>query len=138
MWLLRVAVAAVGVPYATGTWLTSLSILAALLALYTGYRAPSSGLNRYGQAAVAGIVLAAAVTLLVIYGIAVTAGLGIPSYIHAPGEGFQPEGISPARHMLGHLSVFPVAAALTTLLALIGLGLGRRSATAPVGGARPA
>jgi hypothetical protein len=73
------------------------------------------------------------VTLLVVYGIAVTTGLGIPSYFHAPGEGFQPAGISIAHHIRGHLMVFPVALVLTSLLAVAGLALGRRQGPASVG-----
>jgi hypothetical protein len=133
MWVLRLLAGEVGIPYGVGTWLTSLSLLAAVLAVYSGYRAPTRGFTRYSQMVLVGALIAAAVTLLVVYGIAVTTGLGIANYFHAPGEGFQPEGLSVAQHIRGHLSVFPLALVLTSLLAAGGLALGKKRAPGAVG-----
>jgi hypothetical protein len=133
MWVLRLLAGGVGIPYGVGTWLTSLSLLAAVLAVYSGYRAPTRGFTRYSQMVLLGALLAASVTLLVVYGIALTTSLGIANYFHAPGEGFQPEGLSVAQHIRGHLSVFPLALVLTSLLAAGGLALGKKRAPGAVG-----
>jgi len=60
MWVLRVVIGGVGIPYAVGTWITSLSLLAAVLAVYYGYHAPSKGFTRYGQMVLVGALIAAA------------------------------------------------------------------------------
>lgn len=133
MAVLRFLVGAAGVPYAIGTWITSLTLLAIVLTVYYGYRAPSKGFTRYHQMFVIGTLIAAGTTLLVIYGIAVTTGLGIPNYFHAPGEGFMPQGMSISRHILGHIEFSMPAMLLASLLACIGLFLGKRLSPAPAG-----
>lgn len=104
-----------------------------MLAVYYGYRAPSKRLTGYGQMLIVGTLIAAAVTLLIVYGIAVTTGLGITNYFHAPVKGFQPADMSVGQHIRGHLKVFPVAVVLTSLLAVMGLALGKRRARSTVG-----
>lgn len=126
MAILRVLVGAVGVPYAAGTWFTSITILAMALSIFYGYRAPANGFSSYGQAGLLGVLIAVAMTLLVIYGIAVTTGLGIPNYFHAPGEGFQPQGISVIQHILGHLKFSVVGMFVMSILAAIGFAVGKR------------
>ncbi len=132
MAVLRFLVGAAAVPYAIGTWITSLTLLAIALSVYYGYQAPSKGFTRYHQMFVIGTLIASGTTLLVIYGIAVTTGLGIPNYFHAPGEGFLPQGRSIGRHILGHLQFSVVAMLLASILACIGFFLGKRRSPAPV------
>ncbi|MFQ5793260.1 MAG: hypothetical protein ACE5JI_22540 [Acidobacteriota bacterium] len=133
MGVLRVLVGAAGVPYGVGTWMTSITLLGMILSVYYGFRAASKGFGGYGQAALLGVLMAAAMTLLVIYGIAVATSLGIANYFHAPGEGFQPLGMSTAQHIRGHLQFSFVGMILLGLLAGIGFALGKRKAPSPVG-----
>ncbi len=133
MGALRLLVGALGVPYKVGTWITSITLLAMFLSIYYGYRAPSSGFTGYGQMVLVGTLIEAAMTLLVIYGIAVTSSLGIPNYFHAPGEGFQPAGMDVARHIKGHLLFSPAGMVIMSILAGIGFALGKRSAAVPAG-----
>ncbi len=126
MAILRVFVGAAGVPYGVGTWFTSITILAMALSIFYSYRAPASGFSSYWQAALLGVLIAVGMTLLVIYGIAVTTGLGIPNYFHAPGEGFQPRGMSVSQHILGHLQFSVVGMLIMSFLATIGFAVGKR------------
>ncbi len=126
MAILRMLVGAAGVPYAAGTWFTSITILAMALSVYSGYRAPASAFSGYRQAGLLGALVAVATTLLVIYGIAVTTGLGIPNYFHAPGEGFQPAGMSISQHIRGHLQFSVVGMLVMGILAGIGFAVGKR------------
>ena len=95
-------------------------------------RTGMKGFTGYGQAALLGILIAAAMTLLVIYGIALTTSLGIANYFHAPGEGFQPPGMSTAQHIWGHLRFSVVAMIALALLSGIGFGLNKRRARSPI------
>ena len=132
MFVLRVVVGALGVPYAVGTWLTSLTLLAMVLAVYYGYLAPSRGFfQRYPQMLLIGVLLGAGLTLFVIYGIGVTEGLGIANYFHAPGEGFQPAGMTPAQHVAGHFQVSAIVMVFMAILAMVGFALGKRKAGEP-------
>ena len=131
MFVLRVVVGALGVPYAVGTWLTSLTILTMVLAVYSGYLAPSHGFQRYPQMLLVGVLLGAGMTLLVIYGIGVTEGLGIANYFHAPGEGLQPAGMTPAQHVMGHVQVSAILMIFMAILAIVGFALGKRKAGEP-------
>ena len=126
--LLRVLVGAAGVPYEVGTWITSITLAGIVLSLYYGYRAPSSGLTSYAQMILVGALIAAGMTLLVIYGIALTDSLGIPNYFHAPGEGFQPPGMSRGEHIRGHLQFSVVGVVVLSVFAGIGFALGKRRA----------
>ncbi len=131
--VLRMLVGALGVPYAIGTWLTSLTLLAMGLSFYYGYRGPARGFTGYGHMVLVGVLLAACFTLLVVYGIAVTEGLGVVNYFHAPGQGFQPADMSQSQHVLGHLQVSIVAMVFFSLLAVAGFAVGKRKALAPAG-----
>ena len=131
MFVLRVVVGALGVPYAVGTWLTSLTLLAMVLAVYYGYLAPSRGFQRYPQMLLMGVLLGAGLTLLVIYGIGVTEGLGIANYFHAPGEGLQPAGMTPAQLVAGHFQVSVMVMIFMAILAMVGFALGKRKAGEP-------
>ncbi len=131
--VLRMLVGALGVPYAIGTWLTSLTLLAMGLAFYYGYRAPARGFGGYGHMVLVGVMMAACFTLLVVYGIAVTEGLRVVNYFHAPGQGFQPADMSQSQHVLGYLQVSIVVAIFLSLLAVAGFAIGKRKAPAPVG-----
>ena len=129
--VLRMLVGALGVPYAIGTWLTSLTLLAMGLSFYFGYRAPSRGFGGYGHMVLVGVLIAACFTLLVVYGIQVTEGLGVANYFHAPGQGFQPAELSQAQHVLGHFQVSIVVTVFLSLLAVAGFAVGKRKAPAP-------
>src|SRR2546428_4016068 len=59
MAVLRFLVGAAGVPYAVGTWITSLTLLAIALSVYYGCRAPSKGFTGYHQMFVIGTLIAA-------------------------------------------------------------------------------
>lgn len=133
MAVLRMLVGALGVPYAVGTWLTSLTLLAMGLSFYYGYRAPARGFGGYGHMVLVGALMAACFTLLVVYGINVTEGLGVANYFHAPGEGFQPAGMSQSQHIRGHLQVSIPLTVFLSLLAVAGLAVGKRKAPAPAG-----
>ena len=131
--LLRVLVGAAGVPYEVGTWITSITLAGIVLSLYYGYRAPSSGFTSYAQMILVGALIATGMTLLVIYGIALTDSLGIPNYFHAPGEGFQPPGMSRGEHIRGHLQVSVVGVVVLSVFAAIGFALGKRRSPTPTG-----
>ncbi|MGH9463272.1 MAG: hypothetical protein ACRD1X_18865 [Vicinamibacteria bacterium] len=129
--VLRMLVGALGVPYAIGTWPTSLTLMAMGLSFYYGYRAPSRGLSGYGHMLLVGALMAACLTLLVVYGILVTEGLDVANYFHAPGEGFQPAGMSSAQHILGHFQFSIVAMVFLSFLAVAGFAAGKRKASTP-------
>ncbi len=129
--VLRMLVGALGIPYAIGTWLTSLTLLAMALSFYYGYRAPARGFGGYGHMVLVGVLMAACFTLLVVYGINVTEGLGVANYVHAPGQGFQPADMSQAQHVLGHLQVSIVVTVFLSLLAVAGFAVGKRKAPTP-------
>ncbi len=131
MFVLRVVVGALGVPYAVGTWLTSLTLLAIGLAVYHGYLGPSRGFQRYPEMLLIGVLLGAALTLFVIYGIRVTDGLGIANYFHAPGDGFQPAGMTPNQHVTGHLQISAIMMIFLAFLTMVGFALGKRKAGEP-------
>ena len=132
MFVLRVVVGALGVPYAVGTWLTSLTLSAMVLAVYYGYLAPSRGFfQRYPQMLLIGALLGAGLTLFVIYGIGVTEGLGIANYFHAPGEGIQPAGMTQQQHVVGHFQVSVILMIFMAILAMVGFALGKRKAGEP-------
>ena len=77
------------------------------------------------------LLLAACFTLLVVYGIQVTEGLGGTNYFHAPGQGFQPAELSQAQHVLGHFRVSIVVTVFLSILAMAGFAVGKRKAPAP-------
>ena len=74
--------------------------------------------------------MAACFTLLVVYGIQVTEGLGVANYFHAPGQGFQPVDMSQAQHILGHFQVSIVATVFLSFLAVAAYAVGKRKAPA--------
>lgn len=131
MAVLRILAGAAGVPYAIGTWVTSLTLLAMALPVYYGFRAPSNGFSRYGQMFPIGALIAIGMNLLVMYGIVVTTGLDIPNYFQVPGEGLQAPDISTAQHVTGHLLFSLPAAVVTSILACAGLFLSKRRASTP-------
>ena len=106
-------------------------LLAIVLSVYYGYLAPSRGFQRYAQMLLMGVLLGAGLTLFVIYGIRVTEGLGIANYFHAPGEGVQPAGMTPAQHVAGHLQVSAILMIFMAILAVVGFALGKRKAGEP-------
>ncbi len=136
--VLRTLVGALGAPYGWGTWPTSLTLAAIVLSFYYGYRASASGFSGYKDAILIGSTLAVFMSLVVVYGILVTSGLGVPSFFHSPGEGFQPSGISVGEHIAGHLRIgMPFGIFLLSLLAGIGLALGKKRAFTAAGQSAP-
>ncbi len=113
----------VGVPHAVGTWLTSLTAAGAFLAGYAGFRAPSRGFGRLRDPLVLSFLIAFVVTHLVAYGIAITAGLGISTYFHAPG------GLTKQEHIIQHLWFSPRLMLLFAALASAGFLLGKKGAS---------
>ena len=131
--VLRMLVGALGVPYGIGTWLTSLTLFAMGLSFLFGYLAPSRGFTGYGHMLLVGVLMAAWFTVLVVWGIGVTEGLGVVNHFHAPGQGFQPADMSQSQHVLGHLQVSIVVAVFLSILAMAGFAVGKRKAPAPAG-----
>lgn len=131
--VLRFLAGVVGVPYAVGTWLTSLTVAGAFFAAYSGFRAPSRGLGRLRDPLVLSFLIAFVVTHLAAYGIAVTAGLGISTYFHSPG------GLTKQEHILQHLWFSPWLVLLFGALASAGFLVGRKagSAAAPANESSP-
>jgi hypothetical protein len=111
-----VAAGLAGVPNAIGTWVTSLTLVAMLLALYYGYRARAQGFTRLGDVTVLGIVIAAALGALMIYAIAVTTGTRAPTR--------------------GHLQLAVAGIVVMIALSAIGFALGKRQAALAGAGAR--
>lgn len=130
MAVLRFVAGAVGVPYAVGSWITSLSLLSLLLATYYGYRASSQGFDGYPHMLLIGFILAFATTHLVAYGIAVTDGLGVSSYYHAPAT-LQPQGVGVRQNVEAHLKFSPVLILALTAAASAAFALGRLKAHPP-------
>jgi hypothetical protein len=119
---IRFAAGAVGVPQSAGTWLTSLTLASAILALYYGYRAPAAGFDGYGHMLLLALMIAFWTTHLVVYGIVVSSGLGASTYYHAPGAGL---GMRP--HVTAHLAFSPLLTLGLAACASGGLALGRRA-----------
>lgn len=130
MAVLRFVAGTVGVPYAVGSWITSLSLLSLLLAAYYGYRASSQGFDGYLHMLLIGFIIAFATTHLVAYGIVVTDGLGISSYYHAPGS-LQSQGAGVRQNIEAHLKFSPVLILALTAAASTAFALGRRKAHPP-------
>jgi len=130
MAVLRFVAGTIGVPYAIGSWLTSLLLLSLLLATYYGYRASSQGFDGYAHLLLIGFMIAFATTHLVAYGIAVTDGLGVSSYYHAPGAR-EPLGMGVRQHVEAHLRFSPLLILALTAAASTAFALGRRKAHSP-------
>jgi hypothetical protein len=92
----RLLIGAAGVPAMIGTWITSLTVLAFILALYYGYRAADAGFNGYLQMAILAFFIALFENLMVISGILIATKLMLPNY-------FNPPDADAARHMMGHV-----------------------------------
>lgn len=127
MAVLRFVAGTIGVPYAVGSWITSLSLLSLLLATYYGYRASAQGFDGYPHILLIGFMIAFATTHLVAYGIAVTDGLGVSSYYHAPGT-LHPLGMGVRQNVEAHLKFSPVLILALTAAASMAFALGRRKA----------
>ena len=95
---IRILIGAVGVPQAIGTWISSLTALAFVLAFYYGYRAPDAGFDKYLQMAVLAFFIALFENLVVICGIVVSTRLMLPNYFHPLEE-------PAARHIMAHAVV---------------------------------
>jgi hypothetical protein len=130
MAVLRFVAGTIGIPFAVGSWITSLSLLSLLLAAYYGYRGSSQGFDGYPHMLLIGFIIAFAATHLVAYGIAVTDGLGISSYYHAPGT-LQPRGTGVRQHIEAQLRFSPVLTLVLTAAAATAFALGGRTARSP-------
>ena len=94
--IFRVLIGAVGVPESIGTWISSLSLLMMILAVYYGYSAPSHGFNRYWHFILIGLLISVVQSLIVIASILITTNFGLANY-------FTSEIVSVTRHIVGHL-----------------------------------
>ena len=121
MTVIRILIGAVGVPPAIGSWITSLTLLAMIVAIYYGYSAPSKGLNKWWQVIVIGLLISVVFNLLVISGILISANLMIPNYFNGDAQ-----SMSLDQHMGAHLLGALVETIPLSLLAGIGFALGRR------------
>lgn len=117
----RVLIGAIGVPESVGTWISSGTLLAMILAVYYGHSAPSHGFNGYWQFILIGLFISVAQSLTVVAGIVITTNFGLANY-------FDSERVSVTRHIWGHLGSaiggnlsIPLA-----ILAGIGFAIGRR------------
>jgi hypothetical protein len=117
----RVFIGAIGVPESVGTWISSGTLLAMILAVYYGHSAPSHGFNGYWQFILIGLLISVVQSLIVVAGIVITTNFGLTNY-------FGSERVSVARHILGHLGS-AIGGNLTIPLAIlsgIGFAIGRR------------
>jgi hypothetical protein len=115
----RVLIGAIGVPESVGTWVSSGTLLAMILAVYFGHSAPSHGFKGYWQFILIGLLISVVQSLTVVAGIIVTTNLGMANY-------FGSERVSVTRHILGHLGS-AIGGNLTiplTILAGIGFAIG--------------
>jgi hypothetical protein len=119
--VLRIFLGAVGVPETVGTWITSGTLLAMILAVYYGYSGPSHGIDAYWQFILIGWLISVVESLVVVAGILITTTLGLANY-------FSSERVSVARHIAGHLGS-AIGGNLTiplVFLAGIGFTIGQR------------
>jgi hypothetical protein len=112
----------IGVPAGPGKWATSLVILSVGLAIYYGYGAPSSGLHRYRDAVVIGIVLAVLAFHLAVYGFVVSRALAVSTYYDAGSSASLPMHIEHQLRGAPWLLLYLVGGAL------IGFAVSRRRA----------
>jgi len=94
--IFRVLIGAVGVPEYIGTWISSLSLLMMVLAVYYGHSARRHGFDRYWQVVLMGLLLSTVQSLVVIACILITTNFGLANY-------FTSEIVSVTRHIVGHL-----------------------------------
>ena len=115
----RLVVGAMGVPQVIGTWISSITLLAMILAIYYGYSAPSHGFHRYWQVIPMGFLISTALNLVVIAGMLSASNFMIANY-------FNPEGVSINQHILAHLVGSIVGTIPFALLVGIGFAAARR------------
>jgi len=96
--IFRIFIGALGVPESIGTWISSGTLLAMLLAIYYGYSAPAHGFNRYWQALLIGWSISAVENLMVTAGILVTPALGLAHY-----SSFTSVHVGVIQHAVNHL-----------------------------------
>ncbi|HEY2919918.1 MAG TPA: hypothetical protein VGK77_13110 [Candidatus Binatia bacterium] len=119
--LFRIFIGAIGMPESIGTWISSGTLLAMILAVYYGHSAPSHGFNGYWQFILIGWLISVVQSLIVVAGILITTNFGLDNY-------FTSERVSVDRHIAGHLGS-AIGGNLTiplVILAGIGFAIGRR------------
>ncbi len=117
--LFRLLIGAAGVPQAIGTWISSLSLAAIILAVYYGHSAPSHGFHRYWQVLLIALCLSVGLNLVIIAGMLIASNLGIANY-------FNPESVSIDTHIVAHILGISIDAVVLAVLAAVGFALGRR------------
>ncbi len=122
---IRFAAGAAGVPHATGTWLTSLTLLSSILAIYYGYRAPATAFDGYAHMLLFAVMIGFWTTHLIVYGVVVSNALGASSYDHPPGA-LYPAGMGMRPQIAAHLAFSPLLTLELAACAGAGLALGRQ------------
>jgi hypothetical protein len=120
--IFRIIIGAIGVPESIGTWISSGTVLATLLAIYYGYFAPSYGF-RYWQALLIGWLISVTENVMVVAGILITPTLGLAHY-----SSFNSVHVNVTQHAVNHLwSAFGGDVTIPLLILVsIGFLLGRR------------
>ena len=103
MFLIRVIVSIMNVPYENGTEITSLAIVGLILTAYYGVRTHWTGFGRYKQLLMLAFILGFVIHGLTIIGILLEPLLNLQTYFHMPGFGHVPAGMGLGEHIRGHL-----------------------------------
>ena len=114
--MLRFVAGVIGIPYFVGTWLTSLTLLSIVLAIYYGYRAPAAGFDGYRNALLIALMIAFVTFHLVVYGFVVSDALGVSTYYSASATTVQEQ-------IKSHLRLAPW---LVLVLAALGYAASKR------------
>jgi hypothetical protein len=119
----RIFVGAIGVPESIGTWISSGTLLAMILAVYYGQSAPSHGFDRFWHFILIGWLISVVESIVVIGAILATTNLGVANY-------FSSERVSVNQHIVGHLGSAIGGNMTIPLVVLAGIGfvIGRRLA----------
>jgi len=80
MGVFRILIGAIGVPESIGTWISSLSLLMMILAVYYGHSARRHGFDRYWQVVLIGLLISTVQSLVVIACILITTNFGLANY----------------------------------------------------------
>jgi len=123
MGVFRIFVGAIGVPESIGTWISSGTLLAMILAVYYGQSAPSHGFDRFWHFILIGWLISVAESIVVIGAILVTTNLRLANY-------FSSERVSVKQHIVGHLGSAIGGNMTIPLVVLAGIGfvIGRKLA----------
>jgi hypothetical protein len=113
--MFRITIGAIGVPESVGTWISSGTLLAMILAVYYGYSAPSHGFTRYWYFVLIGVLISVVENLMVVAGILFTTNFGIANY-------FSSNRVTVTRHIQNHLMSALGGMDTIPLVVLAGIG----------------